>query len=145
MRTGYGSFHRAAVVAALATLALACERRQERAADGVDTASAAAVEIDRSGADIGGRVDVTLSEWAIEQSADSVARGQATFAVANAGTMPHSLEISGPGGKWSSPPIPPGGRVLMSMLVEPGQYELSCPDDAGEHKGQGMTGRITVH
>jgi plastocyanin len=73
-------------------------------------------------------------------------RGQATFAVENTGTLPHSLEIRGADGSWSSPPIPPaGGTVLMSLLIEPGEYELSCPDDAGAHKQQGMRGKITVY
>ena len=145
MRTVFRGFTHGAVLVALAALAAACDRERERAANGADTASAAA-EIDRSGADKGTGINVTLSEWGLELSADSLTQGQATLAIQNTGTMPHSLEIRGPGGNWTSPPIPPaGGSVLMSMLMEPGEYELSCPDDAGEHKTQGMIGRITVH
>lgn len=146
MGTAYRIFTGSIVGMVLASLAVACDREQERPANGADTASAAVAEVDRSEADMGTKVNVKLSEWTIEPSEDSLARGQATFAVENTGTIPHSLEIRGPGGNWTSPPIPPaGGSVLMSMLIAPGEYELSCPDDAGAHKTRGMLARVIVY
>jgi plastocyanin len=121
--------------------------QDEQAAQGADTgaASSAAPSTAESPGN-GTQVMATLTEWAVQLSRPEVQRGMVTFSIENKGTMTHEFEVEGKGNEWKSSAIPAGQRVLMSMVLEPGEYEVYCPisDSAGNHKEKGMTARLVV-
>ena len=66
-----------------------------------------------------------------------------TFAVSNAGQIPHALEVEGPNGEAKTGTIEPGkSEDLKVDLSKAGTYEWYCP--IGNHKDQGMKGEIKV-
>lgn len=93
-----------------------------------------------------GAVPVTLQEWTIELGADSVAAGAISFAVTNAGTVPHAFEVEGGGEEWATQPIQPGESLTMTVNLEPGEYRVYCPiDTAGvNHEARGMVAQLRV-
>lgn len=137
-------------LAATAQLSAGCENKQEKAGKlAVDSMAAARGrgETDLSNPEMGAKVLITLTEWKVAQSHQEIPKGQATFAIENKGTKPHEFEIYGKGGDWRSMSIPAGGSVLMSMLIDPGEYEMFSPskDSAGvTDKSRGMSGKIFV-
>ena len=57
------------------------------------------------------QVTVRLSEWNVQLSEQTVADGSVTFAVTNAGSIPHAFEIEGHGIEKETPTIQPGGKA----------------------------------
>jgi hypothetical protein len=95
----------------------------------------------------GEKVAVTLTEWAITLSADSIGGGPATFVIENKGQRTHQVEVNNPHyGRWRTPPIPPGGVVEMSMALAFADFEIFCPmeDMAGNHREKGLHKVIRV-
>jgi uncharacterized cupredoxin-like copper-binding protein len=89
-------------------------------------------------------VPVTLSEWKVDLSRDTLKAGAVTFRVKNQGTMVHGFHVEGPGVDKDSPQIPAGQLVSMSVTLKPGTYELYCPMAELTHKKAGMAKTITV-
>jgi hypothetical protein len=91
-------------------------------------------------------IEATLTEWDITLGSDSVAAGAVTIHVRNAGTVTHRLEVEGGGQEWATDDIQPGGDVTMSLSLEPGQYEVYCPIEAGgqSHSARGMRTTLRV-
>ena len=94
-----------------------------------------------------GTVNVTLTEWGVELSQDSVAAGAVAFNVGNTGTMRHRFEVEGNGEEWVTDDVAAGGDVTMSLNLSPGTYELYCPieDEGGSHRARGMTATLRVY
>jgi plastocyanin len=92
-------------------------------------------------------VDVTLAEWSITMSHDSVPAGTVTFSIHNAGSMPHAFRIHGGDEDWSTDPMDPGEHVTMSVVLTPGTYDVHCPLGQGgdSHTQQGMQRRLRVY
>jgi hypothetical protein len=89
-------------------------------------------------------LDAKLSEWKIELSQSSVPSGPVTFAVANAGSIPHQFEIEGNGIEQRTGVIPPGGSAALQLRLQPGAYEIYCPVGEDSHKKLGMVTHLTV-
>jgi uncharacterized cupredoxin-like copper-binding protein len=83
-------------------------------------------------------VPITLSEWKIESTRDTVKAGSVTFRVKNDGTMIHALHIEGEGVKKETPQIPVGQTMSLTVTLKPGTYELICPMSDLTHKVAGM-------
>lgn len=139
------------VLAVTAPLLAACESEEQRAREeglrAVDsmTAARARGETDLTNPEMGAKVGVYLSEWKVDLSHPTIASGQATFAVQNNGNLPHAVQITGTKGNWQSQSVPAkGGYVTMSMMLEPGEYDVLCPDSAGAHKEHGMISKLIV-
>lgn len=65
------------------------------------------------------------------------------FRVRNTGSVAHALTVVGPKEEVETEPIPAGGTTEFALdLDEPGRYRWFCP--IGDHRAQGMRGRITV-
>jgi hypothetical protein len=95
----------------------------------------------------GAQVVATMSEWSIVLNRDTVPSGAVTIAVANEGTVPHALEVTGEfGGRWRSLPVAPGATIRMSMPMSHGTYQIFCPldNDAGDHSERGEEGTLVV-
>lgn len=137
-------------VAAIAQLSGGCQSKDERAAKfSMDsmTEARARGEHDLKNPEMGAKVLITLSEYKVESTHTEIPKGQVTFAVVNKGTIPHEFEITGKSGDWRSMPIAAGGNILMSMLLDPGTYDLYSPSKDGvgaTDRSKGMEGKITV-
>ena len=106
----------------------------------LDTANPAASQ--QPGAQNG----VTLTEWLVEPEYGAMPAGVIRLRVRNRGTQPHALRIEGAGVDQQSEPIRPGSEVFMTLVLEQGQYTLSCPlrDAAGTHREHGMQRMVRV-
>jgi uncharacterized cupredoxin-like copper-binding protein len=89
-------------------------------------------------------VPVTLSEWKVEMSRDTLKAGPITFRVKNSGTMVHGFQVEGPGVDKGTQQIPAGQSLSLTVNLKPGTYELYCPMAEQTHKKAGMTKKITV-
>jgi hypothetical protein len=95
----------------------------------------------------GQKVTVTVNEWSVRLSPDSVGGGPVDLVIQNQGQRSHSVEVfSQHYGRWRSATIPAGGSVTMSMPLQYTTYEVFCPieDDQGNHKGKGMVAKLRV-
>jgi hypothetical protein len=121
-------------------IAGACADQPEPATEGPppDTAGG---RPDLSHPQVGATVAVTITDSGLQlsdSSIQSVGTGQVSFSVQNKGTATDALTINGGRhGTWKSTPIPPGQAVLMSMLMNRGEYELIWP-------GQGKQQKLTI-
>jgi plastocyanin len=88
-------------------------------------------------------VTATETEFSIVLSPATLSPGTYTFTIKNNGTMPHNLNIKGPGvDSQVSPTVDPGGTGQLTVTLQKGSYELWCSVDS--HKEQGMDMTIQV-
>lgn len=92
-------------------------------------------------------VEVTLTEWSVTLSQDSVREGAIAFNVRNTGSVVHRFEVEGNGEEWESEDINPGDQVTMSLNLTPGVYQVYCPivQDGVDHEARGMTTTLNVY
>src|SRR5438046_4616336 len=90
------------------------------------------------------QVTVRLSEWNVQLSDQTVADGSVTFAVTNAGSIPHAFEIEGHGIEKETPTIQPGDSATLTVTLKPGTYEVYCPVGNDSHKKLGMVAQLRV-
>jgi len=107
----------------------------------------AAVEIfgksSESKAAEGKKVAVTEVEYKITLPKMTFAPGSYTFEVANKGTIPHNLTITGPGvSKEATSDISAGSSGSVTVRVEHGTYDFFCSIPG--HKQQGMDKKVIV-
>ncbi len=125
-----------------AALALACvgEGDVRRAAQMADDTGAAAAE---PSTDV---VQVTLREWMVELSMDSVPAGAVSFQIGNRGDFAHTFEMQGGGDVWKVENITSGQDATLRIELEPGIYDVLCPleDAAGSHESRGMRAQLVV-
>jgi|ERR1051326_8185536 len=87
---------------------------------------------------------VQESEYKIKPSTNHVRLGAYNFKGVNKGTIPHAVELEGPGLESETETIPPGGSYTIQLTFhEPGRYELYCPLDHHEQKGMRTTFIVT--
>src|SRR2546426_5419865 len=72
-------------------------------------------------------VSAKLSEWKVELSASTVPAGTVSFAVTNAGSIPHAFEIEGHGIEKETGQIQPGSTATPTLTLKLGTYEVYCP------------------
>jgi uncharacterized cupredoxin-like copper-binding protein len=89
-------------------------------------------------------IPVTVSEWKIQLSRDTVRAGAVTFRVKNEGAVVHGFRVEGPGVENETPQIAVGQSASLRVTLKPGTYELYCPMSENSHKLAGMTKKITV-
>jgi plastocyanin len=85
-----------------------------------------------------------LSEWQVELSQATVPAGKVTITVSNAGSIPHALEVEGPGVEQETVPIQPGATATLTVTLQPGTYEVYCPVGEDSHKKLGMETHLKV-
>ena len=90
------------------------------------------------------QVTATLSEWKIDLSAATVAAGAVSFTATNSGSIPHALEVEGPGLEQQTALIQPGARATLTLTLKPGTYEVYCPVGMDSHKKLGMETHLKV-
>ena len=89
-------------------------------------------------------VNVTLSEWKVELSRDTVKAGPVTFKLKNAGTMNHAFYVRGEGFAKGSKEVPTGQEAPLTVTLKPGTYEVYCPLADLSHKMAGMSKKFVV-
>ena len=89
-------------------------------------------------------VTAKLSEWKVELSEATIAAGSVSFAVTNAGSIPHAFEIEGQGIERETELIQPGSTATLTLTLEVGTYEVYCPVGEDSHKKLGMETRLQV-
>jgi uncharacterized cupredoxin-like copper-binding protein len=89
-------------------------------------------------------VKVTLSEFKLTLSADTVAAGPITFNVSNTGTMNHALYVKGSGANKGTADIGPGSAATLKLTLKPGTYDVYCPVSDGSHRMAGMEHKLVV-
>lgn len=88
-------------------------------------------------------VRVGLTEWSIAVAVPSVAPGEVTFLVTNAGGTEHDLLVSGQLGRWHTPDLDPGERTELTVQAKPGErLRLWC--SLPGHEVQGMHTTLPV-
>jgi plastocyanin len=94
----------------------------------------------------GGRtIQVSETEYKIALPAlQTLTKGSYTFVVYNAGQVAHNLVVVGPNaaGAKSTPLIPPGGTVRLTVALGSGSYALFCSVDS--HRQLGMLAKLSV-
>jgi len=90
------------------------------------------------------QVNVKLSEWKVELSQATVPAGAVTFAITNAGSIPHAVEVEGNGIEQEAAVIQPGATAALTVTLKPGTYDVYCPVGQDSHKKLGMETRLKV-
>lgn len=89
-------------------------------------------------------VAVTLSEWKLGLSRDTVHAGTVTFRVANTGSVSHSLYVTGAGIDKGTRDVAAREVATLTLSLKAGTYELFCPMSEGSHKSAGMVRTLIV-
>ncbi len=89
-------------------------------------------------------VSVTLTEWKLRLSKDTVMAGAITFEVKNQGTVAPSVQVVGPGMDKGTRQIGAREVATLTVTLKPGTYEVFCPLAEGSHKTAGMTQTLVV-
>ena len=89
-------------------------------------------------------VEVTLSEWKVSLSSDTLTAGTITFNVKNEGNMNHALYVLGGNVAKGTVEIAAKQSATLRLALKPGEYEIYCPMSDQSHKMAGMTRKITV-
>lgn len=132
------------VAAAGLVLAAACSSNATPSSGGASAPATTGGSSSSASAGGGTKVTATLTEFHIALSMSSFKPGTYTFDAVNSGSVPHSLEINGPGvsDQSVSGDISPGSSGTLTVTLQDGTYDVFCPVDG--HKSMGMDMTITV-
>lgn len=89
-------------------------------------------------------VTVTLSEWKISMSRDTVKAGAVSFLIKNSGAIVHGFYVLGENVDKGSPSIAAGQEASLNVTLKAGTYEVFCPMSENSHKTAGMTHQLVV-
>jgi plastocyanin len=89
-------------------------------------------------------VTVSLTEFKVQLSRDTVRAGRVTFQITNNGTTNHQLRVVGPETGKESAILPKKQGASLTLTLKPGTYEVFCPLSADSHKMAGMTAKLIV-
>jgi plastocyanin len=89
-------------------------------------------------------VNVTLSEWKVQMSLDTVQAGTVRFQVTNRGNMAHSFHVEGEGVDKGTRDIPARQSDALTLTLKPGTYDVYCSMSEGSHKQAGMAKKLVV-
>ena len=89
-------------------------------------------------------VTVTLSEWKIAMSRDTVQAGPVTFRVSNEGSMNHAFFVRGEGVAKGTREVGKGESATLTVTLKPGTYDVYCPLSDGSHRTAGMAKTLVV-
>jgi plastocyanin len=87
---------------------------------------------------------VTLTEWKIELSRDTVPEGSVTFRLNNQGTIAHAFWVRGPGMDKGSRDVAARASATLTLTLKAGTYDVFCPLSENSHKMAGMARKLVV-
>jgi uncharacterized cupredoxin-like copper-binding protein len=90
-------------------------------------------------------VKVSLTEWKVKMSVDTVPAGRVSFTINNFGSMNHALHIKG-ADKFDkeTKEIAKNEVGQLTVTLKPGTYEVYCPLAADSHHLAGMKATLVV-
>jgi uncharacterized cupredoxin-like copper-binding protein len=90
-------------------------------------------------------IAVTLSEFKVGLSKDTVKAGVVTFRVKNTGAISHGFWVTD-GNKLDkgTPDIPAGQEATLTVTLKAGVYDAYCPVSDLSHQKAGMTRKLVV-
>ena len=92
---------------------------------------------------VGTSVGVTEKEFPITLSQTSLSPASYTFTIQNKGSLPHNLNIEGPGVDTKTSPIPsPGQSGKLTATLQKGSDELWCSVPGHKNKGMDLTIKV---
>ena len=89
-------------------------------------------------------VSVTLTEWKLSLSRDTVKAGPVTFRVTNGGAMSHAFYVRGAGVDKGTRDIAKGESASLTVTLKAGTYDVFCPLADGTHKMAGISKTVVV-
>lgn len=89
-------------------------------------------------------VTVSLTEWKLELSKDTVKAGSVTFRVTNNGSMAHSFYVKGAGVAKGTRDLAKGESASLTLQLKAGTYDVYCPMAEGSHQMAGMAHKVVV-
>ncbi len=89
-------------------------------------------------------VSVTLTEFKVRLSSDTVKAGPITFRVKNSGKTSHSFYVLGDNVDKGTPDIAAGQESSLTVTLKAGTYEVFCSMSENSHKLAGMTRQLVV-
>ncbi|HEX7937413.1 MAG TPA: cupredoxin domain-containing protein [Gemmatimonadaceae bacterium] len=89
-------------------------------------------------------VTVTLTEWKVAMSRDTVHAGPVTFRITNNGTITPGLYVRGDGVDKGTKDIPARQSTSLVVTVKAGTYDVFCPMSDESHKLAGMKHTLVV-
>jgi plastocyanin len=89
-------------------------------------------------------VAVTLSEFALKLSRDTVKAGKVSFAIKNDGRTTHAIRVVGGKIDKGSRELAKAEAATLQLELTPGTYEVYCPLAEGSHKMAGMKHTLVV-
>jgi plastocyanin len=106
-----------------------------------DTALTPAIDATQTG-----NLVVTLAEWQVGLSADTVQAGQIDIQIMNRGNEYHRLQIEGNDMEWVSDSLRSNDETLAQVQLTAGTYVLYCPivGSRGVHRELGMVDTLVV-
>lgn len=90
-------------------------------------------------------VTVTLTEFKVKLSRDSVRAGRVTFQMMNSGATSHQVQVKGPDTDKMSAVINAKQAGSLVLTLKPGEYDIICPMADGTHKTAGMVAKLKVY
>ncbi len=90
----------------------------------------------------GREVQLELRDFELVPADITVAAGEVTFTLVNAGRFTHDFRVEGEGVDEKSPRVAAGRTDEWSITLAPGIYHISCP--ISNHEDRGMIGTMTV-
>ena len=90
-------------------------------------------------------VTVTLTEFKVKLSRDSVRAGRATFQLMNGGATSHQIQVKGPDTDKTSAIINAKQAGSLVLTLKPGEYDIICPMADGTHMTAGMVAKLKVY
>jgi plastocyanin len=85
---------------------------------------------------------VSLTDFKVGLSEQSLMPGTYTFDVTNDGDAPHALTIEGQGINETGKTLEVGQQEMFTVTLPAGTYTFYCP--VGNHRAQGMETTVTV-
>jgi uncharacterized cupredoxin-like copper-binding protein len=111
---------------------------------GVESEAKGAGESAAKAAPAAKAIPVSETEFKIALPSQKVTAGNVTFAVRNAGKIPHDLVVSGRGvkGDAKTPLLDAGQTAKVTVTLAAGSYTLYC--SVAGHRAAGMVAKLTV-
>jgi uncharacterized cupredoxin-like copper-binding protein len=136
---------RACATAGVAIVAFAgCGEKKESTGASAGSGSGSSTGTSKQSGNASKTVKIDETEFKLSPADAKVAKGgKVVVQAVNSGKTTHALEIESKDGEFKTGNIKPGETARLQVTLKPGTtYDMYCP--VGNHKQQGMVGKITV-
>ena len=90
----------------------------------------------------GGQIAIALVEYEMKPNKIRVRPGAVTFMLRNKGRFAHNFHVEGSGVDAHADKFSPGRTVRLELVLQEGEYKISCP--LSNHDQRGMHGTLIV-